>query len=1039
MAEPEYARSLAECYNSFPLSTGDWVRRPPFRSIGYTRHGAPARLIPLASETAHYYNMEMSDGHFRFIHGSTIVTDATRRQVTFVSTDNPAEITVDAAHGWATGDQVVFAPDGASASGVAALTARVFVIEVTATDKFKLHDLVTGKGINGLLVTWLDTLVVYVAKITDVETPYVGDTWQAVNRVQTDKEVLTLHPAFWPRVLTYDEAGEASWTNIELSEAQFKDGPYLDRQVGSVATPTGTSGIILLDFGFEAWESTKAYDEGSYVTYNTVPWISLQTENVNNTPADGSAYWERRSALDFLPNKTLTTADIGRHVRMFSEPADWSSGTSYTDGDKVKFEGSYWSAIASVSGDGSGRPGADPTKWVPAPSAARWTWGKIVSIAGGTEIPAADQTGKIGNLTGGSGLAGLFDGNTTSVDKAGPTHPGTSAFAGLQLATPTEVSGGHCYPALSSAKTTTAANRTGLGIVDDILGVFEKHTGFLAPGLIFGRLFGARDVGGSAGTYTFAVGQRATVTINLRAKTGGAPSSASDGTLLGSSGGIPYNRVTSAPIYVASNDATSTWDYVWFEVLISLNSGNNSQAKVCAAEMKFFSAGGEGSAANVQVLGKELLYTGTGIIRNWRLGRYNFTDPEFPVTGCYADGRLWLASGKNHFDASKAGEPFVFSPTEEDGTVTDASAISYSFNSEVNAPIQWMHPGDTGIVLGLTGGERLIYSTTQQQIITPTNIKAELKTSYTSSPVLPVQAPISSLFVHSNGRDIHEYMRDASSGRFVAPPLTQKAKSLTEGGIIQIAYQRALTSMLWVVTADGKLSGTTYERSYLPFRSESPPEMNGWHWHEHGGPRDFVSVSVGPSIDGSPVEAPVVITRDRETALHRIELMGELMPEDNDIFDCNYLDGMFAPPSAGTASVVPPSVEDPEHGVDEEEPEPEPGNLYLFVETTCPLPVPIFGSIRVNAVPGGWTQGSDIPPSLTCTGGQVPDYDHGDSPITIPASSSGGAFFCVGKSTLGGARMTLNRYYYFSERATDIIATYSLGAPDDDYIFTEAP
>lgn len=888
MGDPEYKRGLNECLNGMPLEGGAWVRRPPFRMAGYTRFGQPARLLSLASLTKNYYNMEVSRGHLRFLHGPQFVTDATQRIVTNISPGYPAVITTEADHGWVTGDTVIFDIRGAAVEEYASMTSRVFAVEKISATTFAIHDLLTDKGFDGTIALWASTFEAYVSKIADVTTPYVNETWQSVKRLQTDKNTLLLHSAFPMQSLTYDEASSSTWANIELAPAKLKDGPYLDPVSGSTVTPTGLKGIISLVFGFEDYAADEAYDEGDFVTSGGFHWKSLQTSNIGNTPTDGSAWWARTSALSFLPKKSFSSTDVGRHIRLFSEPPLWAAATVYANGDKVKHNNAYWMAIDAATGAGANEPGSGVTKWVPYAQGARWTWGKIVGNgSGGTVINPAGLT-KIGNLTGGGSIAHLFDGYTnTQLDTASAQHFGTSAYGGMTLGAPTAVASARVWPSRSAASV-----------------VIPKTTQLVLgnPIIITGTIVNPFSNGNFVGTYTFQRGGAANVTFNLRAKAT-APSSASDGTLLGTSGTVPYTAVSSSPINIVSNDATTLWSYVWIEMIGNSASGPNSTMTLCASEMEFFSAGVQGNGIQVQIYGDPLLYS--TLISTWRLGMFNDTDPTYPTCGCFHQGRIWLGVGKNRFVASKAGDDhFDFAPTEPDGTVTDASAITYKFNSEVNAPILWMHPGDDGIVLGIAGGERLIFSTTQNQAITPTNINCDLKTSYGSSDIEPVQAPLTSLFVHANGRDVHEYMRDASSGRYIAPPLTEYAKSLSDTGIVQITYQRGLTSFLWACTADGRLIGTTYERDYLPFRSTSPPAYNGWHHHSHGAPRDFVSVSVGPSIDGSPVEALAVITKDRETGYYRVEVQADLMPEDNDIFDCNFLDGMYVPASGGTFGIA---------------------------------------------------------------------------------------------------------------------------------------
>lgn len=886
MDDPEYKRALNECYNGYPIESGAWVRRPPFRAIGYTRFGVPARLLSLASVTKTHYNMEITDGHFRFIHGAEFVVDATTQTVIDVSLDKPSIVTTTDIHGWADGDQVIFdlGSDANTNLALARLASRIFFIQVLSPTTFKIFDIITGKGFDGTTAPGASVFTCTVSKLTDVVTVYTGDMWKSVKRTQTDANTFLWHPAVAPQVLEYTEANDASWTDVSLSKALFKDGPYLDAVEGSIVTPDATKGLINLTFSFTDYDAAQAYAKDDLVTHSTYHWVSLADENFNNAPADGSVFWRRVSALHFLKQHAFAPTDIGRHIRLFSEPPLWTASGTYDDGKKVKLKDAYWMSIAAgVTGDGANKPGSDATKWVPAADAAIWSWGKIVSVNEGAgasgKVDPTTALGTVGDITGVGGVAGLFNGTSLTQDTASPQIKGIKKrYAGLHLGSAVAISSARVFPSKNSATKVT------------------EPKGKTTPN-------DPHSLGGFAGQYTFVVGATASVQVLLYGKAS-APSSATDGTLLGTSAVVPYNEITAAGVTVVSSNAVGTWNYIWV-VLNCDTTGTKKNAILCASEVEFYTGSGgvAGNGIQIQLYGDPLLYT--AVINTWQLGLFNDTDPVYPVCGCFADGRLWMSVGKNRVVGSVAGDDHLnMAPTKPDGTVTDASGINYVFNSEVNATANWMHPGPDGILIGLSGGERLIFSTVADKQITPTTANVELKTSYGSSDVEPIQAPLTTLFVHANGRDIHEYMRDASSGRFVAPPLTEFSKSLTNSGVLQIAYQRALTSILWAVTQDGSLIGSTYERTYLPFRSESPPKYNGWHHHGHGAPRAFTSVSVGPSLSGSNMEALTVVTQDAETGLCRIECASDLMPENNDIFDCNYLDGMFVPASGGNSVVA---------------------------------------------------------------------------------------------------------------------------------------
>lgn len=156
---------------------------------------------------------------------------------------------------------------------------------------------------------------------------------------------------------------------------------------------------------------------------------------------------------------------------------------------------------------------------------------QILAASGRTAVVVADGSGtRIGDMTGGGGLPAAFDGNTNQGAAAGAIKlVATDAYVGK----------------------TWAAKKA----------------------IQQGQIWSANDVGfhGSVGV---------TIECILRAKTGTAPSSPSDGTSLGTSG--TFSNVASLQTkIVASTDQTTLWDHTWWEVTAG------SAGSICVAEARF--------------------------------------------------------------------------------------------------------------------------------------------------------------------------------------------------------------------------------------------------------------------------------------------------------------------------------------------------------------------------------------------------------------------------------------------------------------------
>jgi hypothetical protein len=113
MTDPNYKRGLATSYNSMPTETGAHTRRPGFRFLGITRHGAAAKLFQFDFSTVQPYQIVMTAGYLRMFAGlaPVIADDEDGYPVLNVSTATPAIVTSmpGLPAGWVTGDTVQFA------------------------------------------------------------------------------------------------------------------------------------------------------------------------------------------------------------------------------------------------------------------------------------------------------------------------------------------------------------------------------------------------------------------------------------------------------------------------------------------------------------------------------------------------------------------------------------------------------------------------------------------------------------------------------------------------------------------------------------------------------------------------------------------------------------------------------------------------------------------------------------------------------------------------------------------------------------------
>ena len=438
--KPDYKISLIVCLNSFPVEIGPWVRRPGTAFAGATFQGKPGRVISWAFEQINPVTIEFTDGNICFRSGTRWLTNNDSQSVTSISTANPAVVTVVGISP-ATGKRVTFANLGTSCP---LLQNRQFLWTHTASNMGTIADALTGTPIDGSTLGMGLAATATMSSIQDVATPYIGGAWSSLRMVQAETTGILLQGSIAPQALVVATPLPTVTDPVfSLTTAVFDDGPYLDPFTNGVqAVPASTTGLIQLTLQFPAYSATVAYRTGDFVTSSSINYESLIDQNINHTPASSPTQWLPVGAGAAINDgQGFLATDIGRLIRLYSEPPQWDAATSYTTAAVVTYnptgfpgQGTYWQALTGSTG---AVPGNDLVHWelvqpgaalpsIPnftnplgAAGPAQWTWGKIVSLL--NFIPGTiSGVANIGNMIQNGGLAAGFNGNTSQNFAASP-------------------------------------------------------------------------------------------------------------------------------------------------------------------------------------------------------------------------------------------------------------------------------------------------------------------------------------------------------------------------------------------------------------------------------------------------------------------------------------------------------------------------------------------------------------------------------------------------------------------------------------------
>lgn len=875
---PDYKHALGRLKNFVMLETEAITRRSGFRVAANTKLGNPARVLAYTFQDATPYVLEVTDGAMRFFTGTTQVPTNDARTVASISTANPAVVTLDAAHGWADNDTIYFLFRDSTSP---LLHARRFTITVTgqAANAFTIADEITGTAIDGSTLAWATpTKPITVSRVHEIVAPFSSTDLATMRLVQSDDAAVLLASAVAPQVLTRATEPDplnSIYAQFAITGLTFLDGPYLDPYTNGVrVNPSALKGSVALTFDFAAYDSAKAYKVGDYVTSSSVNYKSLIDQNIGNTPVSSPTAWVAIDGGTAANPNGFTSADIGRLVRLYSEPPLWDTGTTYAIGNVVKFNNQYWTALAVMTGASTStgsinpnQPGVKTTTWAIATQVAKWSWGRITGFSNAID----KATGSVISSTGTTNAANAFDGATSQASASCATYTHGS-YQGIYFSLGKNYSSGAqqigsvtFYPSNDRGFAYWQATASG----NIRIQLWASQT---APTLPFGSM----------------------VTDTVLTTIPGC-------TLLGDTGAFVNST---APVTITSNDTATAWKYV-FGVVYALPKATVGTRTVYTGEMQLFAPSGTGTSngITIELLGHDLLYTNA--ITTWRLGLFGGAN-GYPACGTYYEGRIWLSGiVKNRVDGSVpnslSSSAVDFAPTDEDGIVADSNAISYTFNAPDQNVIYWMEPDQQGIVAGTQAGEWLIQAGDGSGVLTPTNIRARRISKIGCANIEPRRTGLTMTFVQKFKRKLQEYFADVFSGKFSSPNLSVAARHLTQGNVAEIAYQQEPAPVIWARREDGGLIGCTYKRESL-FSSQGP-NFVAWHQHDVGSGHHTEAMAVGPSLDGN-LDSLTVVQNDPALNVRHVEVLTmPLIEEDGAMTDATFLDEHIVPTAMEEKSV----------------------------------------------------------------------------------------------------------------------------------------
>jgi hypothetical protein len=259
----------------------------------------------------------------------------------------------------------------------------------------------------------------------------------------------------------------------------------------------------------------------------------------------------------------------------------------------------------------------------------------------------------------------------------------------------------------------------------------------------------------------------------------------------------------------------------------------------------------------------------------------------YPSTGGLYEQRLMLAGSPGFPQSvwgSKSGLYFDFTMGDVDD---DALAYKIPSTGQINKVVRM---ASTDTLIPLTYGAEFTIEGGIEKPLTPSNVRAKLRSTRGCSTVKPIQIGAETVFVQRAGRKVRSISYNSDTGQYGVPDLTVLAEHITQSGVVDMAYQQEPGSLLWCVLANGKIAVCTKDtdESVIAWSSQ---DTDGFYESVACIPRatgDELWVIVRRTING---ETKRYVERFDESLLTDCAIVGTSDPEADTWSGLDHLEG----------------------------------------------------------------------------------------------------------------------------------------------------
>ena len=232
----------------------------------------------------------------------------------------------------------------------------------------------------------------------------------------------------------------------------------------------------------------------------------------------------------------------------------------------------------------------------------------------------------------------------------------------------------------------------------------------------------------------------------------------------------------------------------------------------------------------------------------------NWTTDNYPESGAYFQGRLWL--GPTHDSpqkiwASRSGAP-------ENFTTGATASDSFNLTIEKQGRVKWLR-GQKNLVVGTENGEHII-SATEDGVITQDNFLVRQQSAYGSNKVQSIPVAEKIFYITPDGERLQSMGYQWEEDNWLSNDLTFASEHITYNGVRKAIFAQDKRPLVILTLINGNMAVLTYDRT---------TETIGWAYHVYEKHR-IVDCAAG-LVDGETRLVRFVIKRDGSLAQMSLE------------------------------------------------------------------------------------------------------------------------------------------------------------------------